>query len=150
MLKPDVSRRGLTAEITNMFTAAGYNIELFDVQKVVDTDKIFRHYGQLVESLGQPFMDKVQKAFVGNQVVPMIISSESPEIIANVRKFLGATDPSKADKDTVRGKYGIDSFEKANAEMRFCENLVHASDSIESFKAETGIWFSENVLKLIK
>lgn len=148
MLKPDTLRRKLVAEVTHMLTDAGYKIEFFALQ-TVSSEKMFRHYGKLVSDLGEPFKLKVTAAFDGKQVIPMILSSQKPEIIENTRRLLGATDPSKADKNTIRGKHGIDSLEKASEEMRFCENLVHASDSVASFDAEIKIWFPKSILKFL-
>ncbi len=45
-----------------------------------------------------------------------------------VREIIGYTDPSKADKGTIRGDWGTDSIYKANLEKRCVKNLLHASD----------------------
>jgi len=61
--------------------------------------------------------------------------------VAKVRKLIGATDPAAADRDTIRGIYGIDTMTKARAEKRMLMNLIHASDSDDNAKQEIKLWF---------
>ncbi|MDH3470972.1 MAG: nucleoside-diphosphate kinase, partial [Acidimicrobiia bacterium] len=51
--------------------------------------------------------------------------------VAVVRTLVGATDPSQADPGTLRGDLGL----------AVTENLVHASDSLESAKRELELFF---------
>ena len=50
--------------------------------------------------------------------------------------MLGATDPVNAEPGTIRGDFGLD----------ITDNLVHASDSAESYEYEHRIFFSESDL----
>ena len=59
----------------------------------------------------------------------MILEGENA-VLSN-RKLMGATDPSKADANTIRKLYGI-SIDK---------NSVHGSDSIENAKKEINFFF---------
>ena len=59
----------------------------------------------------------------------MILEGENA-IVEN-RKLMGATDPKKADENTIRRIYGI-SIDK---------NSVHGSDSIENAKKEIEFFF---------
>jgi nucleoside-diphosphate kinase len=56
---------------------------------------------------------------------------EGREAVQVVRKMIGATDPVKAEPGTIRGDYGLE----------ITDNLVHASDSKESFEKEYRIFF---------
>ena len=81
--------------------------------------------------------------FLGSgPVVAMIV--EGPEgTIQKIRDLVGATSPEYADKGTIRGDYGIDSYAKANGEGRALENLVHASESVPEAAREIKLWFPE-------
>ena len=64
-------------------------------------------------------------------------------LFRSIRKVVGATNPAEADKGTIRGDFGTDSFEKSAAENRGCHNLIHASDSSEAVHREIALWFGE-------
>lgn len=67
--------------------------------------------------------------FNDKYVLPMVVRGESPDLVADIRRIVGATNPANADKGTIRGDLGCDSYEKCNRENRSCQNLIHASDS---------------------
>ena len=56
---------------------------------------------------------------------------EGKDAVAINRKLMGATDPIKADENTIRKLFGI-SIDK---------NSVHGSDSIENAKKEIEFFF---------
>ena len=56
---------------------------------------------------------------------------EGKNAVLKNRKIMGATDPKKADTDTIRQKYGI-SIDK---------NSVHGSDLLENAKQEINFFF---------
>ena len=62
----------------------------------------------------------------------MILEGENA--VANNRKIMGATDPKKAEKNTIRQIYGI-SIDK---------NSVHGSDSKENAKKEIDFFLKIN------
>ena len=59
----------------------------------------------------------------------MILEGENA-VLSN-RKIMGATDPKKAEKNTIRKLFGI-SIDK---------NSVHGSDSVENAKKEIEFFF---------
>jgi nucleoside-diphosphate kinase len=73
-------------------------------------------------------------------VVAFVLDGE--DAVALGRKVTGFTDPTRAEKGTVRGDFGEDSIVKANAEFRPVQNLVHASDS-DGAARELKLWFPE-------
>lgn len=145
MLKPDAIRRHLVSNIMYLFKKAGYAIELFDYQ-IATSEKIHQHYSEKIELEGDSFKEKSTNTFAGNPVIPIIISDSKSDIIQNVRKFIGSTDPSRADKTTIRGRWALDSMEISEKENRCCENLIHASDSRASFIKEIKIWFDNEII----
>ena len=56
---------------------------------------------------------------------------EGIDAVLNNRKLMGATDPKKAEENTIRKMYGI-SIDK---------NSVHGSDSIDNAKKEISFFF---------
>jgi len=67
----------------------------------------------------------------GKRVVALLI--EGRDAIAVVRKLIGATDPAKVEPGTIRGDLGID----------LTDNIIHASDSRESYQREAPIFFDQ-------
>ena len=70
----------------------------------------------------------------------MIVSSNSDNIIDITRSLVGATNPKEAKVNTLRYLYSDDDYEKADLENRLVNNVIHASDSIESAKREIELW----------
>ena len=73
-------------------------------------------------------------------IIAIILSGENA--IKEVRKITGYTDPTEAEKGTIRGDLGKDSIIKANKENRSVEILIHASGSIVEAENEIELWFS--------
>ena len=69
---------------------------------------------------------------------------EGPNAIETVRKISGATEPAQAEKGTIRGDFGDDSYKLANNEERALKNIVHASSSVKDAEKEIKVWFSED------
>jgi nucleoside-diphosphate kinase len=61
----------------------------------------------------------------------MVLDGDSA--IDVIRQMIGVTDGRKAAPGTVRGDLALSTS----------ENLVHASDSVESAKREIDLWFSD-------
>ena len=59
---------------------------------------------------------------------------EGDDVIAQVRKMVGATNPKEADVGTIRGDFAID----------LGRNVVHASDSEQSVEREIKLFFDES------
>jgi len=65
---------------------------------------------------------------------PVVVSAlEGEDAIARYRKLMGATDPAKADPDTLRKLYGT------NVER----NATHGSDSPETARTEVAFFFDK-------
>ena len=133
--------KDLTGRVLKRFLDSGLSIRFFDYVQVTE-DLITKHYAELIEREGGSFRERVTRSYVGRYVIPVILSGESETIIADVRRIAGATDPAKAEPGTIRGDLATDTLSQAISEDRLCENLVHASDSQESFERETRLWIS--------
>lgn len=148
LLKPDAIERKLVREIISYFADCNIFPKMFDLQTAT-AEKITAHYAEHIERFGIEFEQKTKVMFVGKTVIPVLLSG-TDNIIQDVRKIVGATEPLKAEQGTIRGDLGAgDSFEKANSENRLVANLIHASDSESAVMRETEIWlpgfrYSEN------
>ena len=125
MIKPDGVQRSLIGEIIARIEKKGYKIvamRMLNISKA--TAEI--HYG---EHKGKPFFDGLVNFIISAPVAAMVI--EGNDVVAGMRKMLGATNPLEADFGTIRGDYGVD----------LGRNIMHASDSLESAEREIGIFF---------
>lgn len=95
----------------------------------LSVEKLQEHYAHVVD---KPFFPDIVEYMTSSPVVIGIIEGEN--IIAKLREELGATDPTKAEKGTIRRTYGV----KLGNMMYNC---VHASDSVENAVREIQIWF---------
>lgn len=140
MIKPDAMKRGLEEEIIKHFLEDGMSIEK-KKQVLVNEDIILNHYKEVIEQVKiDGFKERLLREFVGETVAIYVLSGQEG-IIERVRELVGPTEPAKAGKHTLRGKYSDDSYAKASEENRPVRNLIHASDSADSVKKETSLWF---------
>ena len=133
MLKPSCVQRGLIGEVISRFERKGLKIlqlrvEKMSKEKAAELYKI--HYGK-------PFYDNLINTIAGKTVVLMVL--EGRKAISVVRKMIGATDPVEAEAGTIRGDLAID----------LTDNLIHASDSRESYQREHKIFFEEGDLNTL-
>lgn len=148
MLKPDAFENGKDEAILNDLENHGLHIEKgkkiavdMDIMKI-----LLEHYKEVIESMGKEFNfpGKLFNSFYyegPHYIMPLKVSYEQEEdIIAYSRKLVGKTNPEGADKDSIRGKYSDDNYDKAGTAKRLVNNLIHASDSSESAIRELHIW----------
>ncbi len=130
LVKPDGVSRGLTGEILRRFEAKGYVITGL---RLVHADRalLTEHY---LEHAGKPFFEPLVEFMESGPIVAVRLSGE--RVIAGVRSLTGATDPTSAAPGTIRGDFGRDWGAAVQ------QNLVHASDSVESARRELDLWFS--------
>lgn len=127
ILKPNAVIRGLVGEIVSRFEKKGLKLVELQMRRMT-RDEAARLYEV---HRGKPFYDDLLEAITAGPVVLMVL--EGRQAVDVVRKLIGSTDPVKAEPGTVRGDYGLD----------ITDNLVHASDSRESFEKESSIFFKE-------
>jgi nucleoside diphosphate kinase len=143
LLKPDAMQRQLDQDILTFFTSRGLTI-VRQARVKVKKATILRHYEDVIARIGKgPFRQYVIKEFVGQTVLVAELESPSPDVIEQVRAWVGATDPVLASKDSIRGMYGEDSLYQARDEERMLRNLIHASDAKESVQKELRLWFGD-------
>lgn len=140
MLKPDAISRDLAEDIKHFLSRHGYKIKRSKFVKV-DEALILKHYAEVIARIGEDFKQQVIKEFINQEVEILEITSDDKDLVAKVRVLIGATDPVNADRNSIRGIYGLDSLAKARDEKRMLRNLVHASDSDTNAAKEIKLWF---------
>ena len=125
IIKPDAVERNLSENIKEEFKKNGFKI--FKEKKI----KLEKHEAEKFYQVHQskPFYNDLCSYLSSGPIVVMILERENA-ILEN-RKLMGATDPLKAEENTIRKKYGI-SIDK---------NSVHGSDSQENAKIEIDFFF---------
>ena len=128
IIKPDAVSRNLIGKITQRFEDNGLRI-IASKMKQLTLDEAERFYA---EHKGREFYEPLITYMTSAPVIVQVLEGESA--IAKNRQIMGVTDPSKAEKGTIRADFAIS--------VR--ENSVHGSDSPESAAREMDFFFSEN------
>lgn len=127
IIKPDATRRNLTGKINAKFEEAGLRIV---AQKRLRLSREQAEKFYAVHA-GRPFFNDLCTFMTSGPVVVQVLEGENA--IARNREIMGATDPAKAAKGTIRAEFA-ESIEA---------NSVHGSDGPETAKAEIAFFFSE-------
>jgi nucleoside-diphosphate kinase len=130
LVKPDGVQRQLAGRIIARFEERGLKIVGLKLVKV-DRELAERHYAV---HKGKPFFEGLVAFITSGPLVAAAL--EGPDAIAMVRTMNGATKPVEATPGTIRGDLAVEMG----------QNLVHASDSVESAATELGIWFTGDEL----
>ena len=125
IIKPDAVERNLSDDIKDIFKKN--NLNIIDTKKIHITKDEASEFYKVHQS--KPFFNDLCTYLSSGPIVVMIL--EGKDAIKNYRKIMGATDPKKADENTIRRLFGI-SIDK---------NSVHGSDSTENAKKEIDFFF---------
>ena len=125
IIKPDAVERNLVEEIKKIFTSN--NLKIKESKKIQISKEEAAEFYKVHQS--KPFYENLCSYLSSGPIVAMILEGENA-ILEN-RKLMGATDPKKAEENTIRKQYGI-SIDK---------NSVHGSDSSENAKQEINFFF---------
>ncbi len=128
IIKPDATERNLTGAINAMIEAAGLRI-VGQKRVLITRAQAERFYSVHKE---RPFFGELVDFMISGPVVVQVLEGEGA--IAKYRQVMGATDPSKADANTIR---------KVHAKS-IGENSVHGSDAPDTAAKEIAQFFSEN------
>lgn len=127
LIKPDAMKRNLAGAILARFEQTGLRTVGL---KMLHMDEALarRHYAV---HEGKPFFADLVKYIISTPIVAIVF--EGDNAIERIRKTMGATDPKKADKGTIRADFGID----------IQNNAVHGSDSPENAAKEIKLFFKD-------
>ncbi|MEI6434530.1 MAG: nucleoside-diphosphate kinase [Bacteroidota bacterium] len=127
MIKPSTVKAGYTGNIIAKIEEGEYKIKA--LRKVyISKEQAGRFYEM---HIGKPFYEDLTTFMSSGPIIAAILEKENA--VESFRKFIGATDPAKAEEGTIRKVYGIS----------LSENAIHGSDSDESASRESGFFFSD-------
>ena len=131
VIKPDAFSRKLTGKILSRFEEKGFHI------RELKTFNFTREKAEEFYSVhrSKSFFDELVAFISSSTVVACILEGE--KAINTVRLMIGSTRSFDAQAGTIRGDYGLG----------ITNNIIHASDSYESFIKESKVIFDSSVHK---
>ncbi len=133
IVKPDGVERGLVGAIIERFERRGFRIVKMEMRTIARPDAA-GHYEHLADRpLFQGLLDYVTRG-----PSALLVFERGADAVKVARSLIGATDPADALPGTIRGDFG----------GTLPENVVHASDSPESYEREVRIFFPDDAAHL--
>ncbi len=126
MIKPDAVRNNYIGKILTQMTEAGFMIKAMKLTELTVSQA--RAFYEVHKE--RPFYNDLVEFMTSGPVVALLL--EKDNAIEDFRTLIGSTDPSKADKGTIRKRYA-ESIQN---------NAVHGSDSDENAVIESDFFFS--------
>ncbi len=130
LIKPDAMQRDLAGAIIARLEKLGLKLVAL---KMLHPDKALaqRHYAVHRD---KPFYNELVDYISSAPIAACVFEGQGA--VETIRKAMGATDPAKAEKGTIRGDFGLS----------IGENSVHGSDSTATAEAEIKLFFSPDEL----
>ncbi|HEY4269507.1 MAG TPA: nucleoside-diphosphate kinase [Galbitalea sp.] len=125
LLKPDILQRDLVGRVISRFEEKGLAIiglKMFRFSKSL----VREHYAHVAD---KPFYAELEAFMTRGPSIAIAVSGA--EAVETVRLMIGTTKASSAAPGTIRGDFGLSSQ----------RNIVHASDSAETARAELTRFF---------
>lgn len=126
MIKPDAVRNGYMGSILEKIVASGFRVIAMKYTRLTP-----ERAGEFYEiHKDRPFYNDLVNFMSSGPIVAAIL--EKNNAVEDFRKLIGATDPEKAEKGTIRSLYAksIDA------------NAIHGSDSDTNAAIESNFFFS--------
>lgn len=125
IVKPDGVERQIVGQILTRFENKGFKIVKL---------KMFTFTKQMAEEFysvhkSKPFFGELVSFITSGRVVAVVI--EGNNAISTTRLMIGSTKSFEASPGSIRGDYGLG----------LTDNIIHASDSKESFEKEVSVVF---------
>src|SRR5690349_3639075 len=127
IIKPDAVKKNVIGQIIARFEKAGLRIVAARMKHLSRAEA----EGFYAVHRERPFFRDLVDFMISGPVLIQVLEGENA--VARNRELMGATDPKKADKGTIRADFAqsIDA------------NAVHGSDSAENARTEIGYFFPE-------
>jgi nucleoside-diphosphate kinase len=127
IIKPDAVAKNIIGEIYSRFERNGLKIVASRMLRLSRTDA----EGFYAVHRERPFFNDLVRFMISGPVVVQVLEGE--DAIRKNRELMGATDPRKAEKGTIRADFA----ESIDA------NAVHGSDAPETAGVEIAYFFPE-------
>src|SRR6476659_2777309 len=126
IIKPDAVAKNVIGQIYARFVKAGLKVIAARMAHLSRQDA----EGFYAVHRGRPFFNDLVEFMISGPVMIQVL--EGDNAIAKNRELMGATDPKKAAKGTIRADFA-DSIDA---------NAVHGSDGAETAKTEIAYFFA--------
>jgi len=130
IIKPDSVRKGNFGKIISRLESEGFRI--IGLKKVALGQR--QAEGFYAVHRERPFFGSLVEYMTSGPVY--VAALERDNAVTTLRQVMGATDPQKAEANTIRKEFG-ESIE---------QNAIHGSDSDENAKIEISYFFAESEL----
>lgn len=130
LIKPDGIEKKVVGKIIDRLESEG--VTLLAMRMILPNSEWIENFYSVHQ--GKPFYKLFIEFMLSGPSIAMVWEGEN--IIARVRKIIGATNSKEAEPGTLRNLYGTDNR----------KNLVHASDSVQSAEREIDLLFDEKEL----
>jgi len=127
IVKPDGVGRNLIGEVYRRFEQAGLKVIAARMMQLSQPEA----EGFYAVHRERPFFKDLVRFMTSGPVIVQVLEGENA--IARNREVMGATDPKKAAKGTIR----------ADLATSIDENIVHGSDAPDTASREIGYFFRE-------
>ena len=127
IVKPDGVAKNLIGEVYARFEKAGLKIV---AARMLHLSRA-QAEGFYAVHRERPFFKPLVEFMISGPVMVQVLEGEGA--IKKNRDIMGATDPKKADKGTIRGDFAT----------TVDENMVHGSDAPETARQEIAYFFSD-------
>ena len=131
IIKPDAVKKNVIGQILSRFEQSGLRIVEARMMRLSRKDA----EGFYAVHRGRPFFKDLVEFMISGPVLVQVLEGENA--IALNRELMGATDPKKADKGTIRADFA-DSIDA---------NAVHGSDGPETARKEIAYFFPEGKMR---
>jgi nucleoside-diphosphate kinase len=126
MIKPDAVAEGNAGAIMKMIEAADFKIIALKLTRLT-REQAAKFYEV---HQGKPFYESLCEYMSSGKILAMVITKK--DAVKEYRQLIGATDPAKAERGTIRKLYA----------RSVQSNAVHGSDSDENAAIESNFFFS--------
>ena len=124
-IKPDGVKRGLMAEVLRRFETRGFGIKKLELRQL-NPGEVDAHYQ---EHVNKDFYPRLREFILSGPILLMVL--EGDRAVEVIRTMVGPTDALEALPGTIRGDLALSKG----------ENIIHASDSVESAQREINNFF---------
>ena len=125
IIKPDAVAKNVIGKIYSRFESNGLKIVAAQMRHLTRSEA----EGFYAVHKARPFFKDLVEFMISGPVMIQVLEGENA--VAMNRDLMGATDPKKADKGTIRADFA-DSIDA---------NAVHGSDAVDTAKVEIAYFF---------
>ena len=124
-IKPDGVERALVGEVLSRFEKRMIKLKKAELRQL-SPEEVDRHYEEHVD---KGFYPSLKEYILSGPIFLMVLEAEN--VISIVRKMVGVTNSAEAEPGTIRGDFAL----------TMQNNIIHASDSVESAQREIANFF---------